>query len=215
MPVKNGADYIEEALDGIKRQKMNVEIIVVNDGSSDNTAEIATAMGCKLINNPVNLGNIKARNIGLRMATGNFIMFHDHDDVMRDGALHDLYFTLDENPEYMAVMAKVQDFVSPELDEIQKRSIKIKAQSYYGLLTGAALFRKEVFDIIGVFDENLKQAEGLELQMRLRQYNIQVKQLDIVAANRRVHISNISRTGQSALFEDQTAILRAKLRGLK
>lgn len=211
MPVKNGANYITEAIEGIRRQEMNVEIIVVNDGSTDNTADIAAAMGCRVISNPENVGNPISRNRGLNAAAGEFILFHDHDDVMREGALQQMYAAFERDSELQVVQAKVQDFISPELDEKTRQSIIVKKEPYYGLMTGAMLIRKSVFDITGGFDESLKVVEGVELQMRFRNHNIKMTSIDMVSTDRRIHNSNKGRNFGSEQLQTQVLLLRRRL----
>jgi hypothetical protein len=97
------------------------------------------------------------------------------------------------------------------MNETAKKSIILKKEPYKGLLTGAVLIKKEVFDIIGGFDEGLKHVEGMELQIRFQKYNIKMCQLDIVSTDRRIHNSNTGRTNRRKQFINQAAILRAKL----
>ena len=159
IPVKNGANYIKDAIEGILSQKMNTEIIVVDDCSSDNTKEIAQDLGCKIVSHEIPKGQVTGKNSGLKVAKGKYILFHDHDDIMEEGALERLYDEFE--PEIMAVEAKVQDWYSPDIPEEEKAKTIIKPEPYWGLFTGAILTRKEVFDKIGLFN-GLKWAENQE-----------------------------------------------------
>lgn len=129
IPVKNGHKYHGEALDAIQSQGMDVEVIVVDDGSDDDTSEIASSAGCRVIRHDVSKGPVVAKNSGLRVAQGDFVMFHDHDDRMRPGALRVLYDALAADETLGAVQAMVQDFVSPELSEEEKRGCAAKPES--------------------------------------------------------------------------------------
>ena len=155
IPVKNGEKYIAETLDGIKKQDLNTEIIVFDDGSTDNTAEIAKKYDCKVITHKTSKGPVVAKNSALKIAQGEYIMFHDADDVMNDGSLKKLYENLDNSGDISAVMAKVRDFYSPDLSEEEKTRTLIKKEPYYGLFTGAVLIRKSVFEKIGLFNESV------------------------------------------------------------
>lgn len=137
IPCKNGEKYIEETILAIKKQNMNTEIIVIDDGSIDNTANIAEILGSKVIQHETSKGPVVAKNSGLRAANGDFIMFHDADDVMNDNVLSILYKELESNSDISAVMAKVKDFFSLDLSEEEKQKTKIKSEPYYGLFTGA------------------------------------------------------------------------------
>lgn len=129
IPVKNGHKYLGEALDAIQSQGMDVEVIVVDDGSDDDTSEIASSAGCRVIRHDVSKGPVVAKNSGLRVAQGDFVMFHDHDDRMRPGALRVLYDALAADETAGAVQAMVQDFVSPELSEEEKLGCAAKPES--------------------------------------------------------------------------------------
>ncbi len=212
IPVKNGSNYIEEAIAGIKKQNMKVEIIAVDDCSDDNTVEIAEKSGCRVIKHETTKGQVAGKNSGLKVAQGKYIMFHDHDDVMKDGALKKIYDEIASDPEISAVEAKVQDFYSPELAEEEKTKTKIKDEPYWGLFTGAILIRKEVFDKIGFFSENVNAGEIIEWYSRMESLGLKIKKLDFVASNRRVHSSNFGKTNQKTEFKNYAAILRAKLK---
>jgi glycosyltransferase involved in cell wall biosynthesis len=209
MPVKNGEKYIKEALENIKKQQMNVEIIVVNDGSTDNTAKIAKEYGCIVINKDVSEGPVKAKNDGLKIAKGDYIMFHDHDDVMRANALKTLYSEFDES--CFAVEAKVKDFISPDIPEDEAKKTIIKSEAYFGLFTGAILIKKEVFDIIGNFNETVTAGEIIDWQSKMEKNNLKIKKFDFVSTLRRIHSTNFGKTQKKTEFKDYAALLRAKM----
>ena len=90
IPVKNGSNYLREAIDSLKKQDVPVQIIVVDDGSTDDTAAIASGCGCEVVSHPFCKGQVAAKNTGLAVASGEFVMFMDHDDVihrMRKGCI--------------------------------------------------------------------------------------------------------------------------------
>ena len=212
MPVKDGEKYIGEALDNIKHQDMNVEIIVVDDGSTDKTAEIAENYGCKVIRNPQSKGQVIAKNQGLDAAKGKYVMFHDHDDVMRENSLSKLYNELKSNDSISAVEAKVKDFFSPDIAEVSKKTTAIKENAYYGLFTGAILMKKNIFDKIGKFPENIQTGEIIEWQSRMEKKNLVIKKIDMVSTDRRIHNTNFGKTNSVKEFVDYAAILRARLK---
>lgn len=210
IPVKNGAKYIRQAIEGILVQKMNTEIIVVDDCSEDNTVEIAKKYGCKVVKHEIQKGPVVAKNSGLKLANGKYIMFHDHDDIMLNGALKILYEEFSSDDVY-AVEAKIQDFYSPDLSEKEKSTIQIKSEPYWGLFSGAILMRVEVFDKIGLFNENICAGEIIEWQSKMKLNNLKIKKLDFVSVKRRIHSNNFGRTNRSTEFKNYASILRAKL----
>ena len=205
IPVKNGTNYIKQALDGIIKQNVNLEIIVVDDGSTDNTGEIAKEYGCIVLRNEISQGPVKAKNKALEFAKGDYIMFHDHDDIMVPDILHELYREMEESPE-------VRDFYSPDLSEEEKTRTLIKKEPYYGLFTGAVLIRKSVFEKIGLFNDSVTAGEIIDWQSKMCANHLKIKKLDFVATNRRIHSSNFGKTQQKTEFKDYAALLRAKLR---
>ncbi|MDM1249715.1 glycosyltransferase family 2 protein [Acinetobacter johnsonii] len=79
LPAKNEAGAIEQTIKGIKGLELVHEIIVINDGSTDSTKEIAETAGAKVISHPYSKGNGAAIKTGARNATGNIIVFMDAD----------------------------------------------------------------------------------------------------------------------------------------
>ena len=82
IPAYNASKYIKRCVMSLKNQTYkNIEIIVINDGSTDNTKEIVEKLNVKLINKE-NGGVSSARNMGLKIATGDYITFVDSDDYV-------------------------------------------------------------------------------------------------------------------------------------
>jgi glycosyltransferase involved in cell wall biosynthesis len=97
MPAWNVQDYVVKSLDSVLSQEMrDFEIIFVNDGSTDDTLNIATEKlsNCGLpvvIVDQKNQGVSVARNVGLGKARGDYVVFFDADDIMKPGCLKRLY----------------------------------------------------------------------------------------------------------------------------
>lgn len=212
IPVRNGANYLEEALKAVKSQNVDMEIIVVDDGSNDNTSKIAKDFGCIVSRHEISKGSVIAKNTGLSIAKGKYIMFHDHDEVMNDNVLLQMLRNICENEEIFAVMAKLKDFYSPELTGEERRKVAIKPDPYFGLFSGAILMKKEIFNIIGSFDENRKSGEIIEWTNKMVKNNLKIKKIDIIAVNRRIHNSNFGRTNKENEYQDYATILRAKIK---
>ena len=213
IPVKNGTNYLGEALESLRRQELNLEIIVVDDGSTDATAELAREAGCVVLRHPVSRGQVAGKNTGLSAAKGDFILFLDHDDKVRDGALRTMLDALQAAPEASAVQAMVKDFRSPEIPDLP--GILVRPEPFYGLFTGAILIRREVFDKIGPFSENVHTGEIIEWFSRLEAQGMQVKKLDLVSTDRRIHQTNFGRTDRTEEMKNYAAVLRERLKALR
>lgn len=210
MPVKNGENYLAEALECIKKQNMHVEIIVINDGSTDKTLEIAKKYACKIVNHEKCLGQVIGKNSGLKVASGEYIMFHDHDDFLKDDALKTMMNEFENDHDLMVVNAKVKDFISPDA---KIKTQPIKQDAYYGCLGGSMLIKKAVFDKIGLFDETIKAGEIIALTAKFEKNNIKVKKIDFVSSNRRIHDTNYGKMNKKNEFKDYASLLRGKIKG--
>lgn len=83
IPVYNGEQYIDDCIQQMLSQSYeNLEIIVVNDGSTDKTGQLAQSYPVKLIEFPQNKGNSIGKNTGLEAATGEYVHFMDVDDAI-------------------------------------------------------------------------------------------------------------------------------------
>lgn len=212
IPCRNGTNYLTEAVAGIRRQNTPTEIIVVDDGSTDATADMACKLGCVVIGIP-HSGLSAARNVGLKHAHGDFILFHDHDDIMRDEALQRLSAAFEQNEGWQIIMAQAMDFISPELNEVEKK--RPRKAPYYGLLSGAVLIRREVFDAIDAFTEDLATGQTMDFIMRAQNAGISIGKIDFVAVNRRLHNNNMGQTMQKQEYMDYASILRMNLQRRK
>ncbi len=213
LPVKDGTNYIREAIESLHRQDMDLEIIVVDDGSSDGTAELAESLGCQVIRHAVSRGQVAAKNTGLRAARGKYILFLDHDDRVRPGALRALYDVLETEADTAAVMARVQDFLSPDAGDMS--GTVIRPDAYHGLFTGAVLIRKSALEETGPFSESLHTGEIIEWRTRMEDRGLKIKKIDLVATDRRIHRSNFGRTDGKVEFKDYAAVLRERLKAAK
>ena len=205
IPSYNGEKYIKECIESIQKQDFDHEIIVIDDISTDKTVEIARSLGCRVIVNNIHKGQVAGKNTGIREAKGNYWLTIDQDDYLVDGALRNLYNELQDGS--MIVMAKLKDFA--QRPEEQKFC---KPHPFRGILTGAALFKKEVFDIIGFFPEDIITGDVIDLTNRLKKANIQIKNVDFVTCNRRIHGQNFGRTNQKDEYKDYAKLLRQRIK---
>ncbi len=192
IPVFNGGNFIAEAIDSVLNQTTPVdEIIVIDDGSTDNTAQLLRSYSNKikyLFQN--NLGVSAARNTGIRCAKGKYIAFLDHDDIYLPNKIADALSIFTANPQADIVLGKWEYlFSNPIFEEIHRKKIGT-TKSTSGVLVGSYVFKKTVFEKIGYFDEELKFAEDVDLMMRINNSNLQVFHSDQLHLKYRSHDSN-------------------------
>ncbi|MCL2439549.1 MAG: glycosyltransferase family 2 protein [Alphaproteobacteria bacterium] len=209
IPAFNSARYITESIGSVKAQTVpgEIEIIVVDDGSTDNTADIAEKLGAKVLSIP-NSGQVVAKNRGAAAALGDILMFHDSDDVLTPESIAKLYSALKGNPDTGLATAKRKDFISP--DYIPESAPTLTEG--FGALAGCALIKKEAFITAGAFDKSLRGGEDMALQTKLSSLNIPSVRTDFIAVNRRIHGDNLSTKRKAEVFKDYAAIIRNSLK---
>ncbi len=208
IPTYNGAKYIAQTIESIQKQNMNVEIIVIDDISTDNTVEIAKNMGCIVFINDKHKGQVAAKNIGIQKSKGEYWLTIDQDDVLTENALAKLYAALEVDKNTHIVMAKLIDFCSEDTPE---KANFVRKKSFYGILTGSTLFKKEVFNTIGYFDESIITGDVIDLTTRLEKASIEINKLDFISCKHRIHNANYGITNQKDEYKDYAKLLRKKI----
>ena len=211
IPAYQAEKYIAQAVASVRSQNWpgEIEIIVIDDGSTDNTAAIAESLGVRVIRKAQG-GAASARNEGLRAAAGEFILLLDADDMFTPGSVEAMYAAMEQN-DADAVFAMAEDFLSPELSDAQKAELKPRAAAYGGVLPGCSLIRRRVFDTIGLFDDTMKSGETVAWLLKLRDAGIKSVQLPVVTLRRRLHLTNTGRVQQKQEMANYAALLRKRM----
>lgn len=204
IPTYNGEDFIKDCLLSIAKQEIDHEVIVIDDLSSDNTVSIAQKMGAKVIINETHKGQVAGKNNGIKAMCGDYFLTIDQDDRLKPNALKDLLKELTANNASI-VMSKLEDF--PETKEDEPFCHK---EPFRGILTGAALFKKEVFEVIGLFDESIITGDVIDLVNRCDKHNVSIYKSDIITCERRIHGKNYGRTNQKDEYKDYAKLLRER-----
>lgn len=205
VPVYNGERFLDEALNSIEAQShRNREIIVVDDGSTDKTADLAAARGKALrYFRQENAGGAAARNQGIRMARGEFVAFLDADDLWHPEKIERQVARYNARPELEISLAQVQNFWMPEVAaERNELEGHRRTQPVPGYSAGTLLVRRELFSRLGLFKGTMRHGDQTEWFLRARELGAVVEVLPEVLLERRLHAGNVSRhNGQASLTQ--------------
>ena len=164
IPAWNAAPFLAEAIASVRRQTWPVnEIIVVDDGSTDGTAEVARAAGSDIrVICQENLGPAAARNRGLAAASGDYVTFLDADDLYVEGKIAWEMEALLADPTLEMALTYMQLFRI--LPEGERQWIQ-DPQFIFGFACGT--YRRRVFDgPDGKIDESLRRGEDTDWFLR-------------------------------------------------
>ena len=179
IPCYNHGRYLQQAIDSILHQTYeNLEVIVVDDGSTDNTREVAMQNKEVKYVYQYNQGLSAARNKGISNATGEFLIFLDADDRLYNEACAINLSYLCQNPN-IAFVSGSHDKLYVESGKVQPVEIRVTSRHYVHLLKSnfigmhaTVMYRKWVFDEF-LFDTKLKACEDYDLYLRIaRKYPV-------------------------------------------
>jgi glycosyltransferase involved in cell wall biosynthesis len=213
IPAYNAGRYLREAIDSALRQTIRPrQIIVVDDGSTDDTFEIARSYGDAITAiSQLNGGTATARNRGLAEADQPIIALLDADDRFLPGKLERQLQSLHDHPDAMLCICRVCDFWSPDMPEDARRSAELVPQFRLGQAT-SWLARSELFESVGAFStsSNFRFSEGSELYSRVESSGLGVVRIDDVLVERRLHASNKTANSKAHL-DSIMALMKRRL----
>jgi len=175
IPTYNRVHLLERALDSVLRQTLAAdEIIVVDDGSTDNTVSTLKSLHpeVKLIQQD-NLGVSAARNTGISAARHDWIALLDSDDVWHENKLERQITALNNAPEYLICHSDeiwIRDGVRVNQMNKHKKAgghIFQHCLPLCAISPSAVMIHRSLFDEIGLFDENLPACEDYDLWLRI------------------------------------------------
>jgi glycosyltransferase involved in cell wall biosynthesis len=210
IPAYNAERYLTVAVESVKRQRHEpIEIIVVDDGSTDGTLELAEKLpGVRCVRQN-NLGAAAARNAGVIEVKGEFLAFLDADDLWADGKLAAQLAALRDDPTIHLVAGRVEEFYDEDAQHIAQRGGQHWGDRAYTI--GALLLRRSDFWKVGLFDPGLRFGEFMDWRSRALALGLHELVLDQVVLRRRIHNQNTTRLAQDHKSHYLAAI-RAHLR---
>jgi len=206
IPVYNQCQFIGQALDSVLGQSRDdLEIIVVDDGSTDETAAVLAPYRhqVRYFYQP-NAGPSSARNLGLEHSGGAFIVFLDSDDCMLAGKIDSHLDCFEADPELDLVNsgAQICDETTGKVERVEPwlRWPRLDLESFlrsHAFYLPTIMFRRAVLDKAGGFDTRLRQAEDVDLLLRVMLAGGRATWLKKPTVAHRLHQASLTRrTGE-------------------
>jgi len=175
IPAYNAAQLVADAVASIRAQGLaDMEILLVDDGSTDDTAAVARSLSVSVLAQPdrINRGPAAARNLGIRASSAGYLAFLDVDDEWPPDAIPYLLASLENDRALQVALGHVQCFICEPGDSSAYRE---HGPPFVTFLLGAAVYRRAVFEHVGLFDEALREGEDVDWFMRAREAAVEIR----------------------------------------
>ena len=221
IPCYNNASFLHDAIQSVLSQTyQRTELIVVDDGSSDDTSDVASSYPVtRLIRQP-NQGVSAARNAGLSQASGDYVVFLDADDRLLPDAVEVGVRCLEAHPAHAFASGRVRIAAEdgsilriPSEPCIEKDHYLTLLKYCYIWTPSAVMFRTAVLKSVGAFSAALSGAADWDLYLRITR-RLPVSCHSHLVAEYRVHDKSMS-TDSAMMLTDCLAALRAQRNGFK
>ena len=202
VPVHNGERYLAECIQSVLDQHhAALELLVIDNGSTDGTADVARAFSAIRYFHLPDKGLSRALNHGLEHCRGAFLAFLDADDLWPPNRLALQLEAFARNPDVELVFGHVEQFISPELEESAKAKLSIRDARLPGRYRGTMLIRTGSFWRVGPFEPSMDFAEFIDWYMRAAERKIREVMLPEVLTLRRIHGANLGYTERNKRVE--------------
>lgn len=194
IPVRDGEPYLAETLRSVLAQRPRPQhVIVVDDGSTDGSAELAESFGAPVeVIRQSPAGPATAVNRGVASARGEYLAWVDADDLWPDGSLSTRLSAFEDDPSLDAVFGRVSHFHSPELTAHERRSLRLPEPDQPARLRGTLLIRTASWHSVGQMDERWLVAQFVDWWARAEEAGLTDSIIDSTVLLRRLHKSNLS-----------------------
>lgn len=221
IPVYNGSNYLKEAIDSALAQTYtNIEIIVVNDGSMDDgaTEKIALSYGSAIryIAKP-NGGVSSALNEGIRQMKGAYFSWLSHDDAYHPGKVMEQVRVLSKLEDKKTVIKCSTEFMDDNSQPIFRKSSRsssdfdriiqwdealVKLFSESGYNGCSLLIHRDIFDVCGLFDENLRFNQDGFMWTKIFLNRFSVYFIPYIGVKSRIHSGQLTRRAVDLFCKD-------------
>jgi len=186
IPTYNRQEFVKDAILSVINQNFQgpTEIIVSDDGSTDGTLAVVSSFGSKvkILKKPIDCnsqGASGARNRGILNATQPYICFLDSDDLYLPGHLKQMITVIESEPELGFALCDSLEMLDVQQENKFRRWTKINIKprdianlsitTIYFANSNGFIFKKEVFDIVGIFNEDFQVGEDSDMWMRINE----------------------------------------------
>ncbi len=177
IPTFNRAEFLKISISSVLNQTFKeFELLIIDDGSTDNTKEIIKSFNddrIKYIYYNQNKGPSYARNTGIKLAQSNFIAFLDSDDKWKNEKLEIQYKSMLKNSNYLLshteeIWYKNGKILNPKkIHKKQQGDVFQQSLRLCAISMSTVMVKKELFKIVGLFDENLLVCEDYDMWLRV------------------------------------------------
>ncbi len=193
LPVYNGEQFLAEALDSVLAQTYpQMEVLVMDDGSSDNSSSIATQYLTIVYHKLAHQGVAAARNAGVRLSTGDILAFIDQDDLWTPDKTAEQVEYLQKHTEVDVVSCHTEFFldgIASKPDWLREARFQKPGKNF---TLGSSLIRRSVLESVGLFDTVYKSASDHDWFVRALDAGNQIGHMEATFLKRRLHQGNHS-----------------------
>lgn len=218
IPAYNCEDYIKETIESVFSQTYrDIELIVVDDGSSDKTGEIAKSFGSRLkyLHQSKNTGPSGARNRGIDQAKGEYIAFLDHDDIWLPNKIEEQLKLLEGSKDLALVYCNGYNvnLSGREMDTLFDIAKPYRGFVFEQLIldnfipTSSVVVKKNILDEVGGFNERFLISQDFELYLRIAQFH-KVDFADAPLFKHRLYPGSASNKKRKVLLDDTISITK-------
>jgi glycosyltransferase involved in cell wall biosynthesis len=190
--VYNGEQHIAETIESIINQNYsNIEIIIIDDGSTDGSREVTQRYVPPLLyHHQPNSGIAAAWNRGIELAKGDFIAFNGADDLWAKNKIQQQMDAFIMDSTLDIVFSHVKQFHSPELSAEEKQKIWCPDELMPGVSAGTMLIKRESFYRVGLFNTKWRRGIFNDWYLRATELGLQTHMLPDLLMWRRLHRTN-------------------------
>lgn len=193
IPIYNSGPYLREAIESILNQSYQpIEIIAIDDGSTDDSAEIVKSYKEIRYFHQENLGPAVARNKGISIAQADYIGFHDADDICEKNRFECQMELLLNNSQLKLVYSRIQNFAEKNANVPSFLQTPELMKPRMGFISSGVM-HKTVFEQVGLFNPEIRIGEDVEWIIRANEKGICACTIPDVLIMRRLHENNISK----------------------